>query len=179
MNFGLQWAGDWQGNQKKIISILKTWQNMVTKFGQFKKLKCPNFVNRPNFVTIYCCVSKMKIFFLISLAILRLSRSGIHWPIIFSNKIDDSVYFQKKKKKMKRRERVPGPFSSLQFCIFCCCWKYTESSICLEKLIGQLIPDRDGRGIARDINKKKIIFETAQKMEQSWDNLQSRDISAF
>ena len=36
---------------------------MVTKLGQFKKLKCPNFVNCPYFVTISCRVLKMKIFF--------------------------------------------------------------------------------------------------------------------
>ena len=36
---------------------------MVTKFGQFKELKCPNFVNCPNFVTIFCRVLKMKIIF--------------------------------------------------------------------------------------------------------------------
>ena len=37
---------------------------MVTKFGQFKKLKCPNFINCPNFVTLFCCVLKMKIIFI-------------------------------------------------------------------------------------------------------------------
>ena len=39
---------------------------MVTQFGQFKKLKCregPNFVNCPNFVTIFCRVLKIKIIF--------------------------------------------------------------------------------------------------------------------
>ena len=52
------------GISKKIVSIFKTWQKMETKFGQFKKLKCPNFVNCPNFVTIFCRVLKMKIIFL-------------------------------------------------------------------------------------------------------------------
>ena len=46
---------------KTNISIFKTWQKMETKFGQFKKLKYPNFVNCPNFVTIFCRVLKMKI----------------------------------------------------------------------------------------------------------------------
>ena len=41
---------------------------METKFGQIKKLKYPNFVNCPNFVTIFCRVSKMKI--LISIKIM-------------------------------------------------------------------------------------------------------------
>ena len=45
------------------ISIFKTWQEMVTKFGKLKKLKCPNFVNCPNFVTIFCRILKMKIIF--------------------------------------------------------------------------------------------------------------------
>ena len=36
---------------------------MVTKFEQFKKLKCPNFINCPNFVTIFCHVLRMKIIF--------------------------------------------------------------------------------------------------------------------
>ena len=83
------------GISKKIISIFKTGHKLVTKFGQFKKLK---------------------------------------WP-----------------------------FSSLQFCIFCCCWKYTESSIFLEKMIGQWIPDRDERGIARDIKKNYFYFWNATK----------------
>ena len=38
---------------------------------------------------------KWKYFFLIFLAIPCPSRSGIHWPINFSKKIDVSVYFQK------------------------------------------------------------------------------------
>ena len=50
-------GGGLLGISKKIISIFKTLQKMLTKFGQFKKLKCPNFV------TIFCRVLKMKIFF--------------------------------------------------------------------------------------------------------------------
>ena len=41
---------------------------------------------------------------------------------------------------------------------------YTETSIILEKFIGQRFPDRDGRGIARDIKKIISIFITWQKM---------------
>ena len=33
----------------------------------------------------------------------------------------------------------------------------------LEKLIGQCIPDRDGRGIARDIKKNNFHFQNATK----------------
>ena len=33
----------------------------------------------------------------------------------------------------------------------------------LEKIIGQLIPDRDGRGIARDIKKKYFHFQNLTK----------------
>ena len=40
MSSGRQWAGDSQGYQKKIIFIFETLQKMVSKFGQFKKLKC-------------------------------------------------------------------------------------------------------------------------------------------
>ena len=87
-------GGGLLGISKKIISIIKTWQKIVTKFGQFKKLK---------------------------------------WP-----------------------------FSSLQFCIFFC-WKYTELSILLEKLIGQWIPDRNGWGIAEDIKKKLFSFSKLTK----------------
>ena len=69
---------------------------MVTKFGQFKKLKCPNFVNCPNFVTILCCILKMIFFFDIP---------SYPPPIAVQNtltnqffqKIEDSVYFQQKK----------------------------------------------------------------------------------
>ena len=93
--FGSAMSGGLLRISKKIISIFKTWQKMVKKFGQFEKLK---------------------------------------WP-----------------------------FSSLRFCISCCCWKYTESSIFWKKLIGQWIPDRDGWGIAREI--KKFPFS---KLDKKW-----------
>ena len=41
----------WAGHVED--AIFKTGQKMETKFGQFKKLKCSNFVNSPNFVTIF------------------------------------------------------------------------------------------------------------------------------
>ena len=47
---------------KKKYFFFQNLTKMVTKFGQFKKLKCPNFVNCPKFVTIFCRVLKMKIF---------------------------------------------------------------------------------------------------------------------
>ena len=53
---------------------------------------------------------------------------------------------------------------------FYCCWKYTESSIFWEKLIGKWILDRDGMGIARDILKKYLDFQNATKN----CNIQSR-----
>ena len=77
----------------KNIFIFKTWQKIVTEFGQFKKPK---------------------------------------WSI-----------------------------SSLQFCIFF--FKYTELSFFLEKIIGQWIPDRDGRGIAREIQKNYFRFQNLTK----------------
>ena len=99
-----QWIPDGNGRGiardiKKNCLYCQNLSKMVTKFGQFKKLKCregSNFVNCPNIVTIFCWVLKMKIIFLISLAIIRPSPSEIHWPINFTNKIDASVYFQKK-----------------------------------------------------------------------------------
>ena len=85
------------GISKKIISIFKTWQKMVTKFGHFKKLK---------------------------------------WP--FSSLLFSSVF---------------------KFFFV----KYTESSIYLEKLIGQWILDRNWRGIARNIKKNYLHFLNTTK----------------
>ena len=76
---------------------------MVTKLGQFTKLGHFSFLNCPNFVTIFCRILKIKIIFPISLDIPRPSRSGIHWSINFSKKIDNSVYFQKKKCKTEEK----------------------------------------------------------------------------
>ena len=55
-----------------------------------------------------------------------------------------------------------GWISIFKLVTFCCCWKYTKTSIFLVKLTGQWIPNCDGRGIARDI-KKNFIFKTWQK----------------
>ena len=81
-------------------------------------------------------------------------------------------------------QESPGWISLFKLIIFCCCWKYPETSFFLVKLIGQWIPDGEGRGIAWDIKKNIFIFKTLQKMVQklvSWygtkDNLQSRDSS--
>ena len=46
-------GGGLLGILKKNISIFKTWHKMVTKFGQFKKLKCPNFVNCPTLLPFF------------------------------------------------------------------------------------------------------------------------------
>ena len=61
-----------------------------------------------------------------------------------------------------REEKGPGTllFPSVLHNFFFC-WKYTELSIYLEKLIGQWIPDRNGRGIARDIKKNNFQFQNA------------------
>ena len=47
--------------------------------------------------------------------------------------------------------------------IFFFFWEYTETPIFWEKLIGQLIPDRDGRGIARNIKKNYFHFQNSTK----------------
>ena len=83
---------------------------MVRKLGQFKKLGHFSFLKCLNLVSIFCRVLKMKIIILISLAIPRPLRSGINWPINFSNKIYDSVYFQQQKKAHNWREEK-GHFS--------------------------------------------------------------------
>ena len=89
---------------KKIISIFKIWQKMVTKLGQFKQLKCPNFVNCPNFVIIFCRVLKMKIFFF-----LYPSQSlALCGPEFIDQSIDVSVYFHKKKLTSLNRDIHPG-----------------------------------------------------------------------
>ena len=71
-----------------------------------------------------------------------------------------------KKKIMQnwREEKGPGTllFSSVLHNFFF--WKFTESSIFLEKIIGQWIPDRNGQGIARDIKKNYFHFQNATKM---------------
>ena len=61
---------------------------------------------------------KWKWFFFISLAILRPSQSGIHWPIDFSKKKDNSVYFQKNKKKSKLKRRE-GSFQLVKLSKLC------------------------------------------------------------
>ena len=82
---------------KKIISIFKTWPKklyqILDNLKSWNVEKGPNFVNCLNFVTFFCRFLKMKIFFFISLGIPHPSQSGIHWPIKFSKKNYDSVYF--------------------------------------------------------------------------------------
>ena len=63
---------------------------------------------------------------------------------------------------MVRNHQNRYPYINLSF--FFCFWKYTETSIFLEKIIGQWIPERDGRGIARDIKKKYFYFKNLTKM---------------
>ena len=94
---------------------------------------------------------------MISLAIPCPSPFGFHWPINFTKKNYVFVYFQKTK------EKVTSFSGTLLFTSFFC-WKYTESSICLEKLICQCIPDRDGRGMARMSKKNIFTSKKRQKM---------------
>ena len=92
---------------------------METKFGQFKKLKCPNFVNCPNFVTIFCRALKIKIIFFFYIPSNPLS-------IAVRNSLTNQFFqktlrffiFSKTKCITKEKRRVPGSFSSLQFCTF-------------------------------------------------------------
>ena len=161
-----QWISDRDGRgiardiKKKLFSKLdKKWLQSLDNLKSWNVEKGPNFVNCPNFVTIFCRVLKMEKYFLISLSIPRPSRSGIHWPINFTKEIDVPVYWKKKKKKI---QVFPGPFSSLQFCIFFFLKIYRIVNF-LEKFIGQWIPDRDGRGIARDIKKNYFHFQYATK----------------
>ena len=121
------------GISKKSIFIFKTRQKMVTKFGQLKKLKCREGSQICKLSQL-CCQFLLRFenenIFFISLAIPRPSRSGIHWPINLTKIINVSVYFQKKK-----RDKFFRDYSLLfSFALFCCCWKYTESSIFPKKL---------------------------------------------
>ena len=103
--------------KKKIISIFKTWQKMVTKFGQFKKLKCSNFVNCPNFVTIFCCVLKMKIiFFYIPSYSPPIAVRNSLTNNFFQNNWRFCIFSKKKNAKLKRRE---GSFQLLKLSKLC------------------------------------------------------------
>ena len=59
-------GGGLLGILKKNIFIFNTLQKMVTKLGQFTKLKCQEGSRKiyPNFVTIFCKVLKIKMIFL-------------------------------------------------------------------------------------------------------------------
>ena len=70
--------------------------------------KGPNFVNCPNFVTIFVEFWKFKYFFFISLAIPCPSPFGIHWTINFTIKIIVSVYFQQQISASLNRDVHPG-----------------------------------------------------------------------
>ena len=137
---------------------------MVTKLGQFTNLG--PFSTFQFFKLSKLCYRFLSsfeienIFFLICLAIPRPSPSGIHLPINLANKIDVSVNFQKKRKS-DRFFRYPSQHFSCAFFFFF--WKWTETSIFLVKLIGQWIPNGHGRGIARNIIKKKISFSKLDK----------------
>ena len=66
---------------------------------------------------------KWKLFFWISLAIPHPLRSGIHWPSNFSKKIENFVYFQKKKNYAKNQRVYSWGYIFL-FCLIIqsCIW---------------------------------------------------------
>ena len=82
-------GGGLLGISKKLFpfsKLDKKWKQSLDSLKSWNVEKGPNFVNCPNFVTIFCRVLKMKIIFLISIAILCPLRSGIHWQINFTKK---------------------------------------------------------------------------------------------
>ena len=119
---------------KKNIFNFKTRQKMVTKLGQFKKLGS---------------FSKFQLF-LISQAIPRPSPSGIYYQSILPKKCRFCIFSNKKKNaKLTCKERSQKNLSLFLFFLKIC-WNINF----LVKLIGQWIPNGDGWGIARDIQKK-------------------------
>ena len=98
---GIHWPINFS---KKIDNSVYFQQQQKVKNWREEKVYF-SFLNCPTFVTIFVKFWKWKYFFFTSLAIPRPSRSGIHWPINFSKKIDDSVYFQKTKQKCKTEEK--------------------------------------------------------------------------
>ena len=88
-----QWIPDGDGRGiardiKKIVFTFKTWQKIVTKFGQFKKMKCRDGFQLcklyPLCFHFLSSFEKENIFLKISLAIPRTSPSGIHWQMNFT-----------------------------------------------------------------------------------------------
>ena len=57
------------------------------------------------------------------------------------------------------RNQDEYPYLNLSLFFF----NHTDTSIFLVKLIGQWIPDRNGRGIARDIQKNYFHFQNLTK----------------
>ena len=128
-----QWIPDrdWRGiakDIKKIISIFKTWQKMVTKLGQFTKLGHFSFLNCPNIVTIFCPVLKTQI--------IVLDIPSNPPPIVVQNSLANQ-FFQKKmmilyifnNKKVQNWREENGHFSFLNcpnlVTIFVKFWKWT------------------------------------------------------
>ena len=137
---------------------------MVTKSRQFKKLKCREGSQ-------LCKLSQLCYHFLS-----RFENENIFFdipsnlpPIAVRNSLTNQFY-QKKLTFLyifNNNKKVTSFSGTLLFSSvlhFSFCWKYTELSIFFEKLLGQWIPDCDGRGIARDIKKSIFIFKTRQKI---------------
>ena len=95
-------GGGLLGISKKVIFLFKTWQKMVTKFGQVKKLKCRGGsqlwkLSQLFFFNIFGHVLKMK--------------------LIFNQNIDVSVYFQNNKKGISLNSDI-HPGDSWQYIFF-------------------------------------------------------------
>ena len=164
-----QWIPDRDGRDitRDIKKNYFYFQNLTkngNKVGTIYKVGDPSlnfsFFNCPNFVTIFCRVLKMKIIFL--------NIPSNPPPIAVRNSLTNQFY-QKYIcvcifSTTKKGQVFPDPSLHFSFAFFCCCWKYTETSICGVKLIGPWILDGNGRGIARDIKKNIWIFKTWQKM---------------
>ena len=127
---------------------------MVTKFGQFEKLKCPYFVNSPNFVTIFCRGLKMKIiFFDIPSKPPPIAVWNSLTNKFFQKKIDNSVYFQTKNNAiLKRRE---GSFQ-----LFKLSYQYLVLSVyCTPRLSAKPNVNQEDFNIKYNLIETKLTFK--------------------
>ena len=97
-------GGGLLGISIKIIFIFKTCQKRYQSWDNLQSLDPSlhfSFLNCPNLITIFCRVLKMKIIFLISLAIPCPSPSRILWPINFIKTNWRFCIFSRRKKSDK------------------------------------------------------------------------------